>query len=270
MTYTNSTMATSQILSPHCYRQRKGPIKGVAIHCTAGSANHTAEQIAAVFQGERKASCNYAIGGDGSVCLVVPEMSRSFCTSSADVDEYAVTIEVASDRTGLVVKDDAVKALIRLLADICIRNDIKELKWTGKKDDACKWDVNNMQVHRWYSSKACPGSYLFGLHPRLAMEANRLIKQGKVEINMTEDQIRAIAEKVFTAKMAYLEDSQIDTLMARIRIREKQASLPGWAKESWRKAEKMGLLDGSRPEGSLKRDELAAVLDRLNLLSEEE
>lgn len=270
MTYTNSPLATAEILSPFCTANRVGPIKGVAIHCTAGNTKHTAAQIAAEFQKPgKKASCNYAVGGDGSIALVVPERSRSWCTSSAQVDDYAVTIEVASDPSGLVVRDEAVKSLVRLLADICLRNNIPELKFTGKKADACKWDVQNMQCHRWFSDKACPGSYLFGLHPQIASQVNALIKQGAVKFEVTEEQIKIIAEKVFTTRIAHMTDEELETLIARVRLHESKKECPPWAKIAWGKAKDAGLLDGSRPVGPLKRDEFALVLDRLHLLDEE-
>jgi hypothetical protein len=43
------------------------------------------------------ASCNYAIGCDGSIGLGVEECDRSWCTSSKSNDHRAITIEVASD-----------------------------------------------------------------------------------------------------------------------------------------------------------------------------
>lgn len=50
-------------------------------------------------------------------------------------DHHAVTIEVASDtKPPYAVTDAAYKALINLCADICKRNEIKELKWKGDKN----------------------------------------------------------------------------------------------------------------------------------------
>ena len=39
-----------------------------------------------------------------------------------------------------------------------------------------------------------------------------------------------------------------------------------WAAEAWQEAKDKGVLDGTRPRGNLTRQELAVVLDRLNLI----
>ena len=39
-----------------------------------------------------------------------------------------------------------------------------------------------------------------------------------------------------------------------------------WAKEAWEKATKLKVIDGTRPQGEVTREQLVVVLDRLNLL----
>lgn len=39
-----------------------------------------------------------------------------------------------------------------------------------------------------------------------------------------------------------------------------------WAAEAWQKAKDKGVLDGTRPRDNMTRQELAVVLDRLNLI----
>ena len=39
-----------------------------------------------------------------------------------------------------------------------------------------------------------------------------------------------------------------------------------WASEAWQKAKDKGVLDGTRPRDNMTRQELAVVLDRLNLI----
>lgn len=178
--FTNSSLVDYKRISPN-RNPRKFNIDRVTIHCTAGGINKTAKQIADlehfVKSGlSNSCSCNYAIGGDGSVSLIVEEQDRSWCSSSKDNDHRAVTIEVASDINGTnKVSDKAYKKLIELLADICVRNNIKELKWLGDKTQT---DVKkqNMTVHRWFSNKACPGDYLYNLHGQIAKEVNERLK----------------------------------------------------------------------------------------------
>jgi SH3 domain protein len=64
-------------------------------------------------------------------------------------------------------------ALLNLVTDICQRNGIKELKWKGDKSLIGQVDKQNMTVHRWFANKACPGDYLYNLHPTIAAEVNK-------------------------------------------------------------------------------------------------
>ena len=59
------------------------------------------------------------------------------------------------------------------MADICKRNNIKELKWKGDKSLIGKVDKQNMTVHRWFASKACPGDYLYNKHSYIAEQVNK-------------------------------------------------------------------------------------------------
>ena len=65
------------------------------------------------------------------------------------------------------------KSLIELCADICKRNNIKELKWKGDKSLIGQIDKQNMTVHRWFKSKACPGEFLYERHGYIAAEVNK-------------------------------------------------------------------------------------------------
>ena len=47
---------------------------------------------------DRDCSANYIVGKDGSIGLAVDEADRSWCSSSRDNDNRAITIEVASER----------------------------------------------------------------------------------------------------------------------------------------------------------------------------
>ena len=122
------------------------------------------------------ASSNYGIGYDGRVGLYVEEKDRSWCSSSYSNDNRAVTIEVASDTTHpYAVRDAAYESLIKLVVDICKRNNIKELKWKADKSLIGQVDKQNMTVHRWFANKACPGDYLYKRHGDIAKRVNELL-----------------------------------------------------------------------------------------------
>jgi len=71
------------------------------------------------------------------------------------------------------VSDKVLSVLIELVADICERNNINELKWQANKNLIGQIDKQNMTVHRWFYPKKCPGDYLYGKHYYIANEVNK-------------------------------------------------------------------------------------------------
>lgn len=178
MGYTNSPLVTYIKISPNKTSPRNHTIDCITIHCMAG--NLTVETCGNVFaKTSRQASSNYGIGTDGRIAMYVEEKDRSWCSSNKANDHRAVTIEVANDggaETGWHVSDKAMESLIKLVADICKRNNIKELKWsTNKSDRVNHRNGCNMTVHRDFAAKACPGAYLYEKHGYIADEVNKLL-----------------------------------------------------------------------------------------------
>lgn len=171
--FTNSPLVSYIKISPNRTPNRNHAIDTITIHCVVGQCS--VETLGEVFAPKtRQASSNYGIGPDGRIGMYVEEKDRSWCSSSASNDNRAVTIEVASDTTHpYKVKDAAYKALIELVADICKRNGIKELKWKADKSLIGQIDKQNMTVHRWFANKSCPGDYLYNLHGQIAAEVNK-------------------------------------------------------------------------------------------------
>ena len=179
----NSSLVTYTRLSPH-YHPRNHVIDTISIHCVVGQL--TAKQIcdldrfAIADADSNDASCNYAVGRDGSIGLCVEEKNRSWCTSSRENDHRAITIEVASGTTHpYEVTDAAYKALINLLVDICKRNPgIGTLKWKGDKSLIGHPEKQNMTVHKWFANKSCPGEWLYSRHAQIAAEVNAKLSAG--------------------------------------------------------------------------------------------
>lgn len=171
-----SPLATCIKLSPNRTSPRNHEIDTISIHCVVGQ--FTAERILKMdrfvnYDPKYGASCNYAVGYDGSIGVGVDENDRSWCTSNKPNDHRAITIEVASDTFHpYKVTDAAYKALINLLVDICQRNNIPKLRWRGDKSLIGQVDKQNMTVHRWFANKACPGDYLYYRHGQIAREVN--------------------------------------------------------------------------------------------------
>lgn len=173
MAYTNSGLVSYTAISPNKTSPRNHAIDTITIHCVVGQC--TVEALGNVFAPtSRKASSNYGVGYDGRIGMYVEEKDRSWCSSSSSNDHRAITIEVASDITyPYAVKDKALSALIELVADICKRNNIKQLKWEGDKSLIGQVDKQNMTVHRWFAATSCPGDYLYDKHSYIAEEVNK-------------------------------------------------------------------------------------------------
>lgn len=164
MMYTNSNLVSYTKLSPFHSGLRKHEIDRISPHCFVGQVS--VERAGAAFCKDGKnASCNYAIGTDGRVALIVEEKNRSWCTSSPENDHRAITIECASDSiTPYKFNDKVFDTLCKLTADICKRNGKSKLIWISDKDKALTYTpaANEMliTVHRWYARKSCPGEWL--------------------------------------------------------------------------------------------------------------
>ncbi len=178
----NSKLVTYTKITKNKTSPRKRKIDAIIIHCIVGQ--WTAKQGCDYFAStDRECSANYVVGKDGSIGLSVDEKDRAWTSggslkvngiSGADWDHRAVTIEVASGtKHPYAITDKALEALIDLCADICERNGIKQLLWQGDKTLVGKISKQNMAVHRWFANKACPGDYLYNLHPQIAAEVNK-------------------------------------------------------------------------------------------------
>ncbi len=172
----NSSLVSYIKISPNRTSPRNHKIDTISIHCAVGQ--FTAKELLNLnhfvkYDSKKGASCNYAVGRDGSIGMGVEEKDRSWCTSSRSNDHRAITIEVASDtKPPYKVIDKAYDALIDLLVDICERNGIKELKWKADKSLIGQTKHQNMTVHRWFANKSCPGDYLYSRHGQIATEVN--------------------------------------------------------------------------------------------------
>ncbi len=167
ITYTNSPLITYTKISPNSTNPRNNKIKKITIHHMAG--NLSVEQCGNVFQNRsRQASSNYGIGTDGRIGLYVEEKNRAWTSGNKDNDNQAITIEVANDVIGgnWHVSDKALESLINLCVDICKRNGITKLNFTGDKN-------GNLTMHKYFQATQCPGEYLASKFPYIADEVNK-------------------------------------------------------------------------------------------------
>lgn len=169
----NSSLVTYKCLSPNCNVPRNHVIDTITIHHMAGDLS--VERCGQLFQDKkRQASSNYGIGSDGRIALYVDEANRAWTSGNRANDNRAITIEVANNtnKEPWTISNEAYESLIKLLIDICKRNNIKELKWHNNKSLIGRVDLQNMTVHRWFQSTACPGTYLMEQMGNIAKRVN--------------------------------------------------------------------------------------------------
>lgn len=166
----NSNLISYTRLSPNHSNGRNGErITRITPHYMAGLLS--VESCASIFANpSRQASSNYGIGPDGRIGLYVDESDRSWCSSSGYNDRKAVTIECANYADGSLPKATW-DALVSLCADICRRNGIDRLRYTGD-------DSGNLTMHKWYGNTDCPGPWLSHEFGRLATEVNAVLAGG--------------------------------------------------------------------------------------------
>lgn len=184
MGYSNSPLVSYTQISPNKNSPRNHAIDTITIHCYVGQVS--VESMGNWFrQYNAECSCNYGIGSDGRIGLFVDEQDRSWCSSSESNDNRAITIECASDMSApFAVNSNVYNSLITLLADICKRNNIPELRWQANPDLIGQVDKQNMTVHKWFANKDCPGEYLYSRHYDIANRVNALL--GKTEDKKTD------------------------------------------------------------------------------------
>ena len=143
------------------------------------------------------------------------EKNRSWCTSSNENDQRAVTIECASSKMEPYAMNEVVyDRLIDLCVDICQRNGKKKLLWFGDKDKSLSYqpkeDEMLITVHRWFANKSCPGNWLYARLGDLAAKVTARLSGGETEAipsgmqarefqNLTEAQVIAKIGALFSA-----------------------------------------------------------------------
>lgn len=185
-----SKLACKTISSPNYTKVANKKISCIVIHHMAG--NLSIETCGDIFKNpSRKASANYGIGSDGRIACYVDECNRAWTTGNYDIDAKSVTIEVANCKgaPNWEVSDAALQALINLCVDICERNGIKKLEYTGDKK-------GNLHMHCWYQATACPGPYLKSKFSYIADQVNTALS---FDIQPVMDKVVKKEEQVVAA-----------------------------------------------------------------------
>ena len=246
----NSSLVDYTKFSPN-YSTRTAKIDKITIHHMAGIL--TVEQCGDIFaNSKQQASSNYGIDGNGRVGLYVSESNRSWASSNSYNDNRAVTIEVANSKVGnpWPVNDVAYEKLIQLCVDICQRNGIAFLNYTGNS-------YGNLTMHKMFTATACPGPYLEERFPAIAEEVNKRLKNGSIyPVQMGDEDMTYEQFKQFMNQ--YLNEAD-------------SSNPSSWAKDACDKAIKKGILKGDGKgaynwQKPLTREAFLVLQERMGLL----
>lgn len=165
----NSKLVTYTAKTNHYYSRGGKKIDKIFVHHTAGAMG--VRDIGRVFR-NREASANYGVAGK-QIGLYVDEANGAWHCGNKPYNQRSIGIELANDggaRTNWHVSDTTINTAIKLIADICRRNGIKKLNYTGNLS-------GNLCMHCWTMSTACPGGYLksSGKFKYIANEVNKLL-----------------------------------------------------------------------------------------------
>lgn len=245
--FTNSSLVSYTKISPNKSTPRNHEIDTITIHCVVGQC--TVESLGNVFApASRKASSNYGIGKDGKIGMYVEEKDRSWCSSNADNDNRAITIEVASDtKPPYAVTDAAYNALIKLVADICKRNNIKKLVWSTNKNDRINHKNGcNMTVHRDFANKSCPGEYLYERHGDIVEKVNDILsgkKKTLYRVQLGAYSVKKNAENFLKKVKKNVPDAFITNINGLYKIQVGAYSVKANAEKQVEKMKKLGYKD---------------------------
>lgn len=150
------------------WSSRTGSISRITIHHCAGVMSSLSSFSSLLSKSSYQASYNYGIDNSGNIGAFVDENNRAWTSSSKANDGIAVTIEVSNsvNKEPWTVSTAAYNALINLCVDVCQRNGISKLTYTGKLSGS------NLTMHCWFKSTACPGTYLKGKFSTIASTVN--------------------------------------------------------------------------------------------------
>lgn len=219
----NSSLVNCTVKSPNHSGKRTHAIDRISPHCVVGQLK--AKNIGYCFDdSSRQASCNYGIGTEGDVCLIVDECNRSWCTSSNANDQRAVTIECASDSNAPYAMNSKVyNKLVDLCVDICKRNGKTKLLWFADKNKSLNYSPKSnemvLTVHRWFANKSCPGDWLYS---RLGELANTVTARlgGSSNNTPTTPQKPASTDTLYRVQTgAFSQKSNADNLVKKLKAK---------------------------------------------------
>lgn len=164
----NSSLVTYKKIVSNKTTGRGGKkIDKIFLHHMAGSL--TVKQCGNVFA-TRAASAHYGVNGS-QIGQYVDEKDTAWHCGNFAYNQRSIGIELANDGGASAkwhVSDKTIATAIKLIADICKRNGIEKLKFTGDLS-------GNLCMHCYCASTACPGPYMKTKFKYIAKKVNTLL-----------------------------------------------------------------------------------------------
>ena len=185
----DSKLVTGTMWSPNYTKNRLYKIDTIIIHCMAGT--YDAKACGKLFaKTSSQASSHYGISSNGEIWQYVPEAYRAWTTggnkkcngwTGSLYDHRSITIEVSNTTLGKSnppwqISAQAMTSVINLCADICRRHGIPKLLWSDNPKLVGNASLQNMAMHRWFATKACPGDFIYQCLPAIALQVNKQLE----------------------------------------------------------------------------------------------
>lgn len=220
----NSSLVTYKSLTSNMSKGRKGKkIDKIFVHHMAG--NLSLQTCASVFR-NNPASAHYGIDAKGKIGQYVLEENTAWHCGDWNYNLRSIGIELANDggaKTKWHVSDKTIAACIKLLVDICKRNGIKKLNYTGSLS-------GNLCMHCWTMATACPGGYMKTKFKYIAQEVNKELEKVEPYYVQVKSKITIYKDSTGTATNGTCPPG-IYTIVAKKNSRLKLKSGVGWINE---------------------------------------
>ena len=186
-------MLTSHFGYPDGNKGRCGmKIDKIFVHHMAGVL--TVEQCGKVFK-TREASAHYGVDGRGKIGQYVLEENVAWHTGNYSYNCRSIGIELSNSTGasgGWKVSDTAIQRCIDLIVDICRRNGIDKINYTGDLK-------GNLCMHTWVVATSCPGPYLKTKFKYIAEQVNKKLESS----NRTSPikPVKAVAKKAYSGTL---------------------------------------------------------------------
>ena len=147
--------------------ERTDPISRITIHSAGNKLS--LEEFSSLIRYTSNTSWHYAIDNDGKMGAFLDEDLASWTSNNTDNDNIAVNImmSLSAQTRQEPISAKAYQSLIYLCEDICRRNGISKLKYSGKLSGS------NLTMHKWFvPSLTCPGIYISSKYSDIVKRVN--------------------------------------------------------------------------------------------------